>query len=235
MQLIQPIKGLGKHPKYRVSQWFAQTLLDYSQFGWKGHNGIDMACPRGTPIHAVHDGYIVEATDKTGGYGIRVTQYFEDNGQDYLVVYGHCLRTVFPDLPYNHFNRSIPVKAGDVIAYVDSTGMSTGDHLHFGLWPYLPNGQKKEPNNGYGGAIDPKPFILWDDSEPEGKDMIIRKRVNGTEYLEIGVGDDAFSIGIASESFARRLTDAHIPIEDGNAVAPEEMTLTSDAWVVHKK
>jgi hypothetical protein len=150
-------------------------------------------------------------------------------------VYGHCLRTIYADVPYNFYNRSVPVRKGDIIAYVDNTGWSSGDHLHFGLYPVNPNGSKKEPNNGYGGAIDPKPFIVWDNSEPEGNDMITRKRVGGTEYLEIGVGDGAFSIGIASQEFAEELTKAHIPIEDAPSVEPEKFTLTSDAFVVHKK
>jgi murein DD-endopeptidase MepM/ murein hydrolase activator NlpD len=235
MELLQPIKGIGKHPKFRISQWFAQNLVNYSQFGLKGHNGLDYACPRGTPIHAVHNGYIVEATEKTSGFGVRVTQYFKDGNQDYLVVYGHCLRTAYPDMSYNFSNRSIPVKRGEVVALVDNTGMSTGDHLHLGLYSMLPNGNKKEPNNGYGGAIDSKPFIVWDNSEPEGTDMIKRKRVGGTEYLEIGIGDGAFSIGIASSAFAKELTDAHIPIEDASSVAPQKFTLSSDSFVVHKK
>lgn len=232
MEFAQPIKGIGKSPKFVVTQWFAEKKLDYSQFGLKGHNGIDFACPRGTPIHALADGYVVETTNKETGYGLRVTQWFKDGDNEYLAVYGHCKSTAFPDVPYNYHLRTYPIKKDQIIAWVNNTGFSTGDHLHLGLYPYLPNGQKKEPTNGYGGAIDPKPYIVWDNSEPEEPTMVKRVRVNGTEYLEF---NETFSIGIASKEFADLLTSAYLPIEDANSVAEQKFTLTSDAFVIHRK
>ena len=50
------------------------------------------------------------------------------------------------------------VKCGDLLGLGDSTGLSTGDHLHFGLKPCNKDGVSSNEGNGYFGAIDPIPF-----------------------------------------------------------------------------
>lgn len=172
MQLQWPILNIGKGP-ISISQWFGPTSFgDYGQFGLIGHNGIDIACPRGTPIHASHDGYIVEATEKTGGFGIRVTQVFEEDGFLWQITYGHLKSYVGPEMSYSLWSRSKFVKQGDVIGYVNSTGYSFGDHLHFTLYKLKLNGTYVNKNNGYGGAIDQKPFLPTKfPTEEEGDNM----------------------------------------------------------------
>ncbi|MBO4343567.1 MAG: peptidoglycan DD-metalloendopeptidase family protein [Clostridia bacterium] len=83
------------------------------------HNGYDFACPKGTPILAADDGTVVIAA-WNGGYGNCVTI---NHGGGLMTLYGHCssLNVV----------SGQKVKRGDVIAYVGSTGRSTGNHLHF--------------------------------------------------------------------------------------------------------
>lgn len=83
------------------------------------HEGYDFACAKGTKIFAADDGTVVLAK-YNGGYGNCV---MINHGGGIMTVYGHCssLNVV----------SGQEVKRGDVIAYVGSTGRSTGNHLHF--------------------------------------------------------------------------------------------------------
>ena len=45
--MVRPVEE-----KYRISQAFGLNPQIYKRFGMKGHNGIDYACPQGTPVYA---------------------------------------------------------------------------------------------------------------------------------------------------------------------------------------
>lgn len=95
------------------------------------HTGTDIAAPAGTPILAAADGTvtIANATDPWGGsYGYYVKI---DHGNGFETLYAHC--SVICVTPGQ------PVRQGEVIGYVGSTGNSTGNHLHFEVWA---NGQR---------------------------------------------------------------------------------------------
>lgn len=93
-------------------------------FSYRGqHIGIDFVAPAGTPVHAVADAEVVFASPM-GGYGNLVIL---SHGQGYETYYAH-LSDFAPDL--------VPgkkVMRGEEIAYVGSTGFSTGPHLHYEL------------------------------------------------------------------------------------------------------
>jgi len=169
-----------------ITQHFGEHLLDYSQFGLKGHNGTDFKAPRGTPIKAIHDGWIIEQTARETGFGLRITQRIEFDGQYFMVVYGHMERLESDqNIPYDWNNKQYPVKAGQVIGYVDSTGFSTGDHLHLGLYPQDKDGNKLYSNNGYGGAIDAEPYFkgnIMEILQVEGKQDVVIKNLDGRFY-----------------------------------------------------
>lgn len=86
------------------------------------HNGIDLPAPRGTKIYAVASGTVVKA-QWNGGYGNCVVI---NHGGGIMTLYGHC----------NSLNVKVGqyVSRGDVIAYVGTTGYSTGNHLHFTVY-----------------------------------------------------------------------------------------------------
>ncbi len=87
------------------------------------HKGIDFAASTGTPILAAGSGTIVHFGVK-GGYGNYVQI---KHNADYSTAYGHASR-------FNKkFRLGSKVKQGDVVAYVGTTGRSTGPHLHFEL------------------------------------------------------------------------------------------------------
>lgn len=85
------------------------------------HLGIDYAAPTGTPIQAVADGVVTFVGTK-GGYG-KYVEIRHANG--YLTTYGHLSRYG------SKTKKGAKVKQGDTIAYVGSTGLSTGPHLDF--------------------------------------------------------------------------------------------------------
>ena len=87
------------------------------------HEGVDLAAPTGTNIHAVADGVVTEA-GMQGSTGIITVKHVWD-GEVFYSRYLH----MYSNGIYVHEGEK--VKAGDVIAGVGSTGRSTGPHLHF--------------------------------------------------------------------------------------------------------
>lgn len=85
------------------------------------HTGVDWAAPRGTAILASGDGTIIRAA-WTGGYG-RHVRIQHANG--YVSTYSHMSR--FGD----GIEQGGKVHQGQVIGYVGSSGLSTGNHLHY--------------------------------------------------------------------------------------------------------
>lgn len=86
----------------------------------KMHKGVDFSAGMGTPIMAAGDG-VVTYKGWQGGYGNFVTIKHNDK---YETAYGHISR-------FGPISVGARVKQGQVIAYVGSTGMSTGPHLHY--------------------------------------------------------------------------------------------------------
>lgn len=85
------------------------------------HQGVDLAAPAGTPIYASRTGVVTAATyGKSAGYYVSI-----NHGDGYSSIYMHMTNFVV--------SKGQAVSAGQVIGYVGSTGVSTGNHLHFGI------------------------------------------------------------------------------------------------------
>jgi murein DD-endopeptidase MepM/ murein hydrolase activator NlpD len=206
MRLIPPIKGIASPLSMSpnsiyISQkfgnvWIADrdmtiqgkfikkgTNVYKTLFGLNGHNGVDIAAPQYTPIVAAHSGYIVEANSGTD-FGVRTSLYFKADGREYLLIHGHLdnykpLPRIKWNLKSDHY-----VAQGDKIGEVDSTGFSTGHHLHWGLYEYK-NGVKINTNNGYQGAIDPWQFVkehYMEIFQIEGEKTLVLKNLDGLYY-----------------------------------------------------
>jgi murein DD-endopeptidase MepM/ murein hydrolase activator NlpD len=83
------------------------------------HNAIDISSAVGQAVRAPADGIVVKA-EWANGYGNVI---YISHGYGYSTRYGHL--SAYAAKPGQH------VKRGDIIAYVGSTGRSTGPHLHY--------------------------------------------------------------------------------------------------------
>ena len=110
---------------YRVHPIYGDTRF---------HSGVDLACSEGTPIYATRSGYVTSA-DYNWSMGNYVTIHHDEA---YSSIYMHMTYSVVSSGQY--------VSQGQVIGYVGSTGDSTGDHLHFGIYYY-------------GGTVNPMDYI----------------------------------------------------------------------------
>lgn len=105
---------------YIITQKFGETITDP-----KGHTGIDLYQPIGTPIYAAEGGDILAAGKINNAYGN--TAYGNcvliDHKNGYYTFYAH-MNTVKVKI-------GMSVIQGAVIGTVGATGNVTGPHLHF--------------------------------------------------------------------------------------------------------
>ena len=108
----------------RISSPFTQNRWHPVLQKYRAHLGIDYAASVGTPVKAAGNGKVLFVGEK-GGYGNTIEVSHDSS---YKTLYAHL----------NGFVKSLrsgqSVKQGQVIGYVGNTGLSTGPHLHFGLY-----------------------------------------------------------------------------------------------------
>ena len=102
--------------------WFS------SRFGWRRspftgakelHNGLDISGKKGTPIIAPAKGKVIaKGNDAYQGNYLRI-----DHGWGCVTIFAHLLSKVV--------DAGQEVDQGELIAYMGSTGRSTGPHLHY--------------------------------------------------------------------------------------------------------
>jgi peptidoglycan LD-endopeptidase LytH len=123
------------------------TFTDARSEG-RSHDAIDIMASAGTPVVAVADGHIEKLfTSERGGLTI---YQFEPSGR-YAYYYAH-LQGYAPGL-----EERKPVKRGDVIGYVGSTGNASQEapHLHFAIFELGPERRWWE-----GRALNPYPVLV---------------------------------------------------------------------------
>ena len=110
-------------------------------YGWRTnpwpefHKGVDLEANYGDQVRAAAAGTIVSAGWDPGGFGIKVDI---DHGNGYHTWYAHLSRTAV--------EPGQRVVKGQPIAFVGTTGESTGPHLHYQV---MYDGQ----------PIDPAPYL----------------------------------------------------------------------------
>ena len=96
------------------------------------HQGVDLAGPEGTPIYASRSGQVTVAkSSRAAGNYVTI-----NHGDGYSSIYMHMTRYVV--------KKGDMVAQGQLIGYMGATGVTTGNHLHFGI---MYNGAYVNPAN----------------------------------------------------------------------------------------
>lgn len=111
--------------------WRVHPVYGYGRF----HNGLDISAPTGTPIYAAAAGRVVQS-GWMSGYGNAIVI---DHGKGLNTLYGHCSSLAVGVGAF--------VRKGQTVAYVGSTGLSTGPHLHYEV-------------SVNGAQVDPAPYLV---------------------------------------------------------------------------
>ena len=112
------------------------------------HEALDIPAPRGAPVVAVDDGVVAKLFHSVPG---GLTVYLFDRDRGFAYYYAH-LDGYAPNL-----HETQPVRRGDVIGYVGSSGDAAAGspHLHFAIFKL-----ETEPRWWRGTAIDPHPLLV---------------------------------------------------------------------------
>ncbi|MES2491835.1 MAG: M23 family metallopeptidase [Pseudomonadota bacterium] len=119
--LVQTGPGLLAPVNGRITSLFGQRshpILGYTRM----HAGVDFGAPWGAPIIAAADGTVSYAGYR-GGHGNYVRL---EHGGGLGTGYGHMSRLTVA--------AGERVRAGELIGFVGSTGLSTGPHLHYEVY-----------------------------------------------------------------------------------------------------
>jgi len=113
---ISPVEGHSINSPYGMR---THPVLKTRKF----HTGVDIAAPGGTPVRAVKSGTVTKLSSNQAPYTGFGNVVVIDHGDGYQTVYAHL----------SQFACRVgeTVRQGQIIGYVGSTGMSTGNHLHF--------------------------------------------------------------------------------------------------------
>ncbi|MBL3519447.1 MULTISPECIES: peptidoglycan DD-metalloendopeptidase family protein [Arcobacteraceae] len=154
----------------RISSPFTNKRYHPVLKRYRAHLGTDFAAPKGRNIYAAADGR-VEFVGTQGGYGKTIIINHQ-NG--YKTLYAH----------QNGFAKGIRsgmnIKKGTHIGYVGTTGLSSGPHLHLGMY-----------KNGV--AIDPMKVLKQPKVEgldPKDKPMFLANVKNTISKFNKEIGNE---------------------------------------------
>ena len=172
--------------KLCISQEYGQNLRDYASIGIPFHNGVDIAFEEWTEVYASHGGEAWFTEDSMKGLGIVVV------GKECKTIYWHLREAVRP------LGSRWQVKTGDLLGYGDSTGFSTGHHLHWGLKLLDASGNVLNRDNSVDGAVDPMDYAVWWNTMSEQE---VKKLYRLAFYRDPDAGELSFWVGKDLEEF----------------------------------
>ena len=199
---------------YYINQAFGQNLNPtYKQLGLKGHNGLDLRSIHGQKVYAAHDGLVVyTGMESREGMGIVIKTLQEFDYKDGTAFFkSGYWHNIYPDGIKVQVGQI--VKAGDLIALSNSTGNSTGDHVHFFLKPVVQGEQdwqfeNVEQDNGYRGCIDPAPFMERDFYYEFKKEMRFGQTNQDVKALQTVLKEDGIYFGPITGYYGNLTTSA---------------------------
>jgi len=116
---VSPYHGARESRQF---DWPVRQGVVSSGYGMRGgamHDGVDIAAPAGTPVHAADRGVVI-FSGQLHGYGNTIIIRHDNH---YATVYGHN--------EVNLVREGDQVARGQTIGKIGNSGRATGDHLHF--------------------------------------------------------------------------------------------------------
>lgn len=123
---------------------------DWKKFYKDGHTGLDILLKRWQPIYCAYDG-VVQYVETDASLGLGVVVLSKIGNKYFNHRYWHMIAL--------NVHKGEQVKVGSFLGYGDSTGHSTGDHLHFGFKWTDRFGNTLNKDNGSLGGVDPEPLF----------------------------------------------------------------------------
>ena len=117
---------------FRITSRFTNARFHPILKRYRAHHGVDYAAPVGTPVRSIGDGTVIAKGYQSGGGNFLKVKH----NSVYTTTYMHLSRFAKGIQVGSH------VRQGQEIAYVGSTGLSTGPHLDFRVHK---NGQPIDP------------------------------------------------------------------------------------------
>ncbi len=168
-QITPPGQGILQWPiagHVTITQFFGDTPFSQanpSLYSGHGHDGLDIAAPIGTPVHAALSGTII-GTGNTDLVRNAKGQQCYSFGKWVMIQHGNGLNTMYAHLSEIDVSQGQNVATGDVIGYSGETGYATGPHLHFGVYvtavtQIIALGKATNTSTPCSGAIMPVPPV----------------------------------------------------------------------------
>lgn len=206
--MIRPFKGT-----YPITQEWGVNPSSYSQFGLKGHNGVDYGTPTGTPILAPHSGRVIEAAFDQYGYG------------NYVKIENDKEGSILAHFQSFNVNAGDTVSEGQQIGVSDNTGNSTGPHLHWGYYR-----MPRNKSDGFSGTTNPFPYLSENNntpSNPNTPQTECEKALSDMKINEKRLNDAIGLKDAAVKAFYLGLPDADQSVLDFN----QQMKFIADSFL----
>jgi murein DD-endopeptidase MepM/ murein hydrolase activator NlpD len=122
-------KSSQRYQADRPSLWPVEGRLILSSYGQRldpfsgegaFHKGVDISAPSGMSVRAAADGIVIHAEWASGGYGKLV-----------VIDHGGGVQTYYAHLSKFYVKDGQPVRRGEAVGAVGSTGRVTAPHLHY--------------------------------------------------------------------------------------------------------